>query len=187
MPAVKSSRDDAVAAIAREFRKLGYDGASLTRLSEASGLGKSSLYHYFPRGKEDMAKAAAEHVAATVSELAIAPLLKDGAPAARLREAAAGLSKFFDGGRANCLVNLFSVGEANEAAPGVARSMAGALQDAFQAVARDAGASAKEAKQRAEQAIVEIEGALIVSRAQGSTGPFKRALERLPGIVAGDK
>ncbi len=184
MPVVKTSREEAVAAIAREFRAFGYDGASLSRLSGASGLGKSSLYHYFPNGKEDMAKAAADHVGAAVLELVITPLAGEGAPAARVKKAAAGLSKFYEGGKANCLVNLFSIGDAPEAAPGVAKTMAAALQNAFQAVAQNAGANAGDARQRAEQAIVEIEGALVVSRAQGSTRPFQRMLARLPGIIA---
>ncbi len=185
MPAVKTSREDAVAAIAGAFRQFGYDGASLSRLSAATGLGRSSLYHYFPNGKEDMAAAAVEHISAEAARMVLAPLQETGDPAKRVRAAASGLAKFYDGGRANCLVNLFSVGDAADAAPGAARAMAGALETTFERVAVEAGAAAKEARLRAEQAIVEIEGSLVVSRAAGANAPFQRALARLPEILTG--
>ena len=41
--------------ISDAFRADGYEGASLSRLSEATGLKKASLYHRFPGGKEQMA------------------------------------------------------------------------------------------------------------------------------------
>lgn len=183
MPAVKTSREEAVAAIAAVFRQYGYDGASLSRLSAASGLGRSSLYHYFPNGKEDMAAAAVDFISQEAGSAVLEPLSGDGSPAARVKAAASGLAKFYDGGRANCLMNLFSIGDAAGAAPGAAKAMASALETAFENVAVDAGFSAKEARLRAEQAIVEIEGALVVSRAAGNNAPFQRALARLPDIL----
>lgn len=38
----------------RLFRQYGYDGATLSKISEATGLGKASLYHHFPGGKDEM-------------------------------------------------------------------------------------------------------------------------------------
>ncbi len=183
MPVVKSSREEAVDAIMREFRMSGYDGASLSRLSAATGLGKSSLYHYFPNGKEDMAKAAGERAAALVVEAVIEPLAAEGALKTRLQKATAGLSKFYHGGKTSCLVDLFTIGEANDAAPGLAKSMVDALLRALASVAEEAGHSKKEAKLVAEQAVIELEGSLVVSRAMGSTRPFQRMLSRLPGLI----
>ena len=39
------------------FRIYGYEGASLSRIAEATGLQRASLYHRFPGGKEEMAEA----------------------------------------------------------------------------------------------------------------------------------
>jgi len=39
----------------------GYDGTTLSVISEATGLGKASLYHHFPGGKEEMAAAVLAH------------------------------------------------------------------------------------------------------------------------------
>jgi AcrR family transcriptional regulator len=37
------------------FRRRGYEGATLSELSRACSLGKASLYHHFPGGKDEMA------------------------------------------------------------------------------------------------------------------------------------
>ena len=42
-------------ALGEVFRAHGYEGASLTLITEATGLGKGSLYHLFPGGKAQMA------------------------------------------------------------------------------------------------------------------------------------
>ncbi len=183
MPVIKSSREEAVDAIMKEFRKSGYDAASLARLSAATGLGKSSLYHYFPNGKEDMAKAAGARAAELVVEAVIEPLTGEGDLKARLNKASAGLSKFYNGGKTSCLVDLFTIGEAEAAAPGLAKSMAEAVLRALASVAEESGHAKKQAKLVAERAVIELEGALVLARALGSTRPFQRMLSRLPELL----
>ena len=48
-------RQDVIPLLAEVFREHGYEGASLALISEATGLGKGSLYNFFPDGKEEMA------------------------------------------------------------------------------------------------------------------------------------
>ena len=50
-----SSSAGCPAALGEVFRAHGYEGATLALISEATGLGKGSLYHLFPGGKEQMA------------------------------------------------------------------------------------------------------------------------------------
>jgi TetR/AcrR family transcriptional repressor of lmrAB and yxaGH operons len=50
------SRQTIVPELLELFRKFGYDGVTIARISEATGLGKASLYHHFPQGKEQMAR-----------------------------------------------------------------------------------------------------------------------------------
>jgi TetR/AcrR family transcriptional repressor of lmrAB and yxaGH operons len=52
-----ATRPDIIPALAEVFREHGYEGASLALLGDATGLGKGSLYHFFPNGKEEMAAA----------------------------------------------------------------------------------------------------------------------------------
>ena len=48
-------RGDVLPALTEVFRTHGYEGASLALISRHTGLGKGSLYHFFPGGKEEMA------------------------------------------------------------------------------------------------------------------------------------
>lgn len=52
-----AARERLIMTIGRVFRRYGYEGASLSILSRETGLGRSSLHHFFPGGKEDMAMA----------------------------------------------------------------------------------------------------------------------------------
>ena len=44
------SKDTAVPQLLTVFQRYGYEGATLAKLSAATGLGKASLYHYFSQG-----------------------------------------------------------------------------------------------------------------------------------------
>src|SRR5687767_6837809 len=48
-------RADLLPLLAEVFRSHGYEGATLALISQATGLGKGSLYHFFPGGKAQMA------------------------------------------------------------------------------------------------------------------------------------
>ncbi|HKX35432.1 MAG TPA: TetR/AcrR family transcriptional regulator, partial [Rhizorhapis sp.] len=45
-------RSDIIPVLGEVFREHGFEGASLAIISARTGLGKGSLYHFFPGGKE---------------------------------------------------------------------------------------------------------------------------------------
>ncbi|HWQ43184.1 MAG TPA: TetR/AcrR family transcriptional regulator [Desulfosporosinus sp.] len=49
------SKDILIQVASRLFRVRGYDGVGLNDIIEESGIPKGSLYHYFPKGKEQLA------------------------------------------------------------------------------------------------------------------------------------
>ena len=49
--------------LVKTFRSRGYEGSSLAELAKSTGLKKASLYHRFPKGKEEMAIAVLNHTA----------------------------------------------------------------------------------------------------------------------------
>ena len=53
-------------ALGEVFRAHGYEGASLTLITQATGLGKGSLYNFFPDGKEQMAAEVLAHAGVAV-------------------------------------------------------------------------------------------------------------------------
>ena len=105
------SKEQAVAQFAPIFSQYGYDGATLTRLSQASGLGKASLYHHFRGGKEDMAAAVLEQFNQTLTATVLAPLTTDEleGPRDRLQAMAANLRQFYANGHTPCLLGWVPV------------------------------------------------------------------------------
>lgn len=180
VPAPLLSRDDVVARLFTVIRHQGYDGASLSILSEATGLGKSSLYHYFPNGKDDMVGAALEHLAAMMEATVFAPLRTAGAPRARLQAMTRTLDTFYRGGRESCLLAALGFGDAS----GRFRPRVSRMFDQWIAsiahVLRDAGLATATARSRAEEALIRIEGALVLARSLGKPALFARTLKSLP-------
>jgi len=57
MARVMGERGGVVPLLAEVFRTYGFEGASLARIAEGTGLGKGSIYNFFPGRKEEMADA----------------------------------------------------------------------------------------------------------------------------------
>jgi TetR/AcrR family transcriptional regulator, lmrAB and yxaGH operons repressor len=180
MTKAPAPKADIVRKLADVFRRHGYEGASLKLLSQATGLGRSSLYHYFPNGKEDMASAVLSS-ADTWSLEHLRPILESTAPPSeKARRLADALDAFYDGGRKSCLLELFAIGDARDLfGERVAQRLSG-LERLFARVAKEAGASPSDAARRGEDALIDLHGALVVSRGRGDPAPFQRFLKQLP-------
>lgn len=179
MPAALQTRDQIIETLTSTFRRYGYDGTSLARLSEATGLGRSSLYHYFPKGKEDMAEAVMEHAFAWGAEIG-APFAEDGPPRERLVRVLEGIDRFYDSGRTSCLMDLFAIGDASPLFRKALEARMRGLMSALSRLAEEAGIPPAEAARRGEDAVVAIQGSLVVSRVFEDGAPFRRALQALP-------
>lgn len=175
------SREKIIAQILATFRQYGYEGASLARLSAATGLGRSSLYHHFPKGKEDMAAAALSAVGVWFGENVLSTLTGGGAPEVRLGRFAEKLAEFYRNGSTTCLTDAFTIGEAGALFRQRLGERMRLLMAALARTAEEAGVGPGEAARRAEDAIIGIQGSLIVSRVLGDTAPFLRVIGNLPG------
>jgi AcrR family transcriptional regulator len=176
-----AEREKVLGSLISVFRNHGFEGASLSRFTESSGLIKASLYHRFPEGKEQMALAALTEIDRIFAAHVLAPIDSGGEPVQRLAVVAKRLDEFYEGGTQGCLLETLSgVGTP----PSVRAHVKNTLNfwiAKFMQVSREAGIPAKEARIRAEGAVAAIEGALVISRAQESNREFKRSLESLPG------
>lgn len=180
MPPALKPRSEVITSLLRAFRRNGYDGASLSRLSEETGLQRASLYHHFPGGKEDMARAVVVSAAQDFKNVVLAPLCEPGTPEERLVGMAGGLSAFYDGGKEACILALMTVGEGRDVlAPEVREGLQGWI-DALTAVLCEAGQPASVARDRAGDAVARVQGALVLVRGLGDTSVFQRAVEKLP-------
>jgi len=177
------SKDTVIAQLREVFRQYGYEGTSLSKISEATGLGRASLYHYFPKGKEEMAATMLDRVYTDLEEYLLKPLQGEGKPADRIRAMGKTLNQFYDGGQSSCLLDLLSIGEAQPLFQAAIRQTLTAWITVLTEVLVDAGQEPESARHRAEDAIMQIEGSLVLSRCFGNTEPFQRAIAQLPQIL----
>lgn len=162
----------------------GYEGASLSRITEATGLQRSSLYHRFPGGKTDMVKAVLDRAGSWLEAHLLGPLSGGGSPRERVETMTLRLAEFYGDGGKSCLLDTLSLGdEGSELKSHVDQALRGWVT-ALSKVARDAGFDRAEARRRAEDAVVLIQGSLVFSRATGDKKPFARVLRGLPELLS---
>jgi AcrR family transcriptional regulator len=162
------------------FRDTGYEGASLTLLSEATGLKKASLYHRFPNGKEQMAAEVMNGAQIWLTENILNTLQSSAPPAERIRAMIQHLDVFYSGGTQACLLNMLSSPQAVSGP--LAEPIGKAFKAWIDALARaivDAGFEDAVARFRAERAIALIQGSLVLARGMNSTQPFQNCLANL--------
>lgn len=169
----------------RVFRTHGYEGASLSIISGALGLGRASLYYRFPGGKAEMVEALLAYVEETCMKNMFAPLREPGPVKERVERMARVIDEFYEGGHCACLFETLSLGNQDNPFLSQVRRIFNAWVHALAAVAREAGYPDGEARRAAEKALVGIQGGLVFARASGDTGPFRRVLQELPDLLAG--
>ena len=116
------SRDEIVGKLFDLFRHRGFEGAALSDISEATGLGRSSLYHHFPGGKDEMVAAVADFAHGKIEENILQPLGGNAPLADRVDAMLATTTEMYDCGREPCLVASLMV------SPGLAPDSAGKVQ-----------------------------------------------------------
>jgi TetR/AcrR family transcriptional regulator, lmrAB and yxaGH operons repressor len=174
------SKEEAITKLIPVFRQYGYEGATLSRLSQATGLGKSSLYHYFPKGKEEMAEAVLEYVNNWFAATIITPLWSGKNPKERLEQMCQKLGEFYQKGQETCLLNVISLGEGNDLFHATIQK---ALQDWINELTEvliQAGIDPEIAEFKAQEAVMLIQGSLVLVRGLGDTAPFERVIDSLP-------
>jgi len=178
MPPALATKTEVLDRIMDSFRKHGYDGASLATLSKRTGLGKSSLYHHFPGGKEQMAHEVLAHLNAGLRETFQA-VEDEPDPKRKLDLMLDAIDAFYDGGKKACLLERLSasVDRARFGAP--LKATFSDWISVLTSMGRAAGLSVTTAQRRAEGAVVRIEGALVVAAGMGDPSVFGRTLAEM--------
>jgi len=187
MPRPVSIEDEElIERLSRCFRAVGYAGASLAELSEATGLSKAALYHRFPEGKQQMAAEVLTAAGDWYERHVFAPLRSSGAPTERLSAVARQLDRFYASGRQACLLNMLSSPRSEDSPFAAAiKRMFEALISALAAFAEESGQSRDVARARAERVAAMLHGSLVLSRGLGSNTPFKNFLANLADDLVG--
>ena len=183
MPAALISKDEVLDRLMNAFRDLGYEGASLSELSTATGLTKSSLYHYFPGGKVDMGEAVLKHLDAQLAATLFAPLASKLSPAKKLAKMIDAIDAFYEGGRKACLLERMCTAADRAQFRRPLHHAFKVWTDAVEKLCVEAGLSRRVARARAEDFVVRVEGALVVCAGTDDYRVFARTLKDLRSSV----
>src|SRR6186713_625477 len=143
-------RGQVLRALGEVFRAHGYEGASLTLITETTGLGKGSLYHLFPDGKEQMAAEVLADIDAWFELNIYVPLREATDPARAIAAMIAGVDQYFRSGDRVCLVGL---GSARDTFAEAVDSYFARWQAALAQLLRRSGLSKSQSQRRAEDAL----------------------------------
>ncbi len=146
------------------FRMYGYEGSSLNRLAEATGLEKASLYYRYPGGKDQIVMAAATHVAGWFEQNIFLPLAGEQSPRRRVQNVARLLRRFYADGTKPCVLDTLSLQGGPPQLQAALQSALDGWLAAFTNIAIESGMTRTQALRRAEDALAAIEGSLILSR-----------------------
>ena len=174
------SKEQLVSQLVDVFRLYGYDGASLACIAKETGLGKTNLYHYFPGGKAEMATVALDRVDTWLETKILANLRSTAEPSHKIQIMCIEVSKFFNDGESSCLWAVLALGRSSHDL--FHDRIKSALRQWIEALAQvlaELGAEPNIAKYRAEDAILRIQGALVLTRGLDDPSPFQRLMQSL--------
>ncbi len=176
------SRETHLPALFQLFREQGYDGVSLANIAKATGLGKASLYHHFPGGKDEMVLATLGYAGDWLEQNVLQPLRQDDGEVQELLQGMCDrLSQLYDEGRQPCILGTMTFGPVRD---DLHEAVKQGLVEFIEAIALalvKAGVDEALAKERGEDALMAIQGSLLIARAMDDPKPFQRVLKRLPG------
>lgn len=160
------------------FRTYGYEGASLTLITAATGLGKGSLYHLFPGGKAQMAEEVLAEIDSWFEREVFAPL-RDGDAHTGVAHMFKAVDEYFRSGRRVCLVGVFALGAARDEFTDAVQGYFAAWHKALVSALMRAGHPRSDAMDLSEDILSGIQGALVLARAADDPMIFSRALKRM--------
>ena len=174
-----SNRAGLLSQLGEVFREHGYEGASLTLITQATGLGKGSLYHLFPGGKAQMAEEVLAEIDGWFTRHVFVPLREAEEPRRGIAQMLTAVDDYFRSGRRVCLVGVFALGAARDEFAAAVRGYFKAWAEVLAAALRRAGYDRAEATELAEDVLASIQGALVLARGVDQPKVFTRALTRL--------
>jgi len=178
-----ASREDALPGLAATFRDAGFEGASLDAIVAATGLGRGSLYHFFPGGKREMAEAVLDHVEGWFEMQVFTPLRTVPDPQEAIGRMLDNVAAYFENGGRICLVGALALADSRELfAERIERYFAAWIEALAGALERS-GQDPATARTEASLAVALIQGVLVLSRSLRSEAPFAGGMAHLRRIL----
>ena len=166
--------------LVQAFRSKGYEGTSLAELAKSTGLKKASLYHRFPKGKEEMANAVLDHIEEWVDEHIFKSLLEENtAPKDRLLHALNEIRNSYDGGKEACIFRALSIGQSVDLFDLKIKNGMKKWIHAFEKIGFDLGLSEEESIKKSMNTLIKIQGSLIVTKGFNDLSIFENTLKEI--------
>ncbi|MEQ8822849.1 MAG: TetR/AcrR family transcriptional regulator [Filomicrobium sp.] len=179
MARLVSERSDILPVLGEVFREHGFEGASLSIITKATGLGKGSLYHFFPGGKEEMVQAVLAEIHGWFEREVFEPLEKTKDADKAINTMFDAVLKYFNSGQRVCLVGALALSNTRDTFANAIRQYFKRWVMTLARALEKLGHSKPEAKALAEVMVLGIQGGLVLARASNDATIFKRAIKRL--------
>ncbi len=171
-----ADRADLLPLLGEVFRSHGYEGATLALIGETTGLGKGSLYHFFPGGKAQMAAEVLAEIDHWFEVYIFAALRRADDPVQAIADMTAAVDRYFRSGHRVCLVGVIALGASRDIFGAQVQDYFSRWNEAQVQTLRRAGFSATIARRRSADALQTIQGALVLARALDDVKVFGQAM-----------
>lgn len=173
-----TTRERFVTMAAKLMSRRGYAATGLNEIIEKSGAPKGSLYHFFPKGKEQLAEAAVDWAADLFLQTMADAVARAGSAAEAVGALATQIAVWMDqsGCKDGSPLTIVAVETGAFSEPLRLACQRGyqAWADALADQLRRDGKTAREASDLALWAIASLEGAVVLARTQHSAEPLRR-------------
>jgi len=160
------------------FRSKGFEGASLNDLAKSTGLKKASLYHRYPNGKQEMAEAVLNHIDEWVEKNVFHALTNEEIPVKkRIKKSTSQIRILYSGGNDVCIFRALSMKTGLELFSQQINDGMNNWISAFNKLGMALGLPSSKVKKHAIQTLIDIQGALIVSRGLNDVKHFENSLK----------
>lgn len=177
-PRQTESRQALVPLLAEVFRLHGYSGTSLSQITQATGMGKGSLYHHFPGGKAEMMAAVLAHISHWFEQAMFIPL--ESLPSdLGIAAMFAATDDYFRSGQRVCLIGAAALDDTRQTFGADIAAYFGRWVDCLAVSLERGGCARDQAQALAQDVVLSIQGALTLSQALGQPEVFPQTLDRL--------
>jgi AcrR family transcriptional regulator len=180
------SEEQVLDKITQVFQSHSYDAINTDQISSETGISATELRQRFPDGKKQMVDAILDRSDSQFSQYILHSLTLKKDPIQRILEMTGRLKTYYQNGFGSCLLETLSIGNSQEEFKVHITRSFNTWCNALIAVACDSGFTNDEARERAEQALVSIEGSLVFARITGNNKPFQNSLDNLPCLLTGN-
>ncbi|NNM58537.1 MAG: TetR/AcrR family transcriptional regulator [Legionellales bacterium] len=157
----------------------GYSEMSISSISEATGLKKSSLYHFFPEGKAQIAYEIVQFVDDMLTHSFEQIMHENELPLTKFNKILDVLSDCYQQGQQGCLIDIMTISYIDERTQLAIKDLLLKLIGLFKRIFILKGSTEQAAEEKAIETVMLIQGSLVLSRATKQPVYFMNCIHKL--------